>query len=69
MKYTVLLLLPDYAADNYGQDTCLSHVDARTVEDAVIRAQDEASNNGHTAAADDFHPLLVLRGHHDDIKP
>lgn len=70
--YTVLLLRPDYIADNYGQDTYLAHVNANNPDEAVTAAQVEAYNADGGDDADesweDYHPLIVVDGHHADLK-
>ena len=71
--YTVLLLRPDYLAEPYGQDTYLTHVFADSPDEAVDAAQIEVWNvdQGDDADTswDDYHPLLVLDGHHYDAAP
>lgn len=71
--YTVLLLRPDYLADSYGQDTYLAHVDAENPDNAVVAGQMQVWNvdKGDDAGTPwtDYHPLLVLDGHHYDAAP
>ena len=71
MKYTVLLLYPDYLAHNYGEDTYAEHVEAIDPQAAVEAAQSSASAlfGDDNTDADDFTPLLVVAGHHDDLTP
>lgn len=69
MKYSVLLLYPDYLADNFGQETYFEHVEQPTIADAIKSAQEFVANEFDNAQPDDFHPLLVLHGWHDDVKP
>lgn len=65
-KFTVVLLYPDYAADDYGADQYIASVYAENMESAVSMAQAEAA----TAIPDlceienpeDFRPVLVLDG-------
>lgn len=64
--YSVLLLYPDYAAEAFGQETYFTHVAAESTFDAVETAQLEMKESGDPA---DFIPLLVIEGHHNDIKP
>ena len=84
-EWTVLLLRPDYYADEYGTDTYLAHVEAENAERAVYRAQGEAVVEDHasdesTRFADlrefaefhdrtDYLPLLVIEGKHQDRTP
>ena len=74
-QFTVLLLRPDYIADNYGQDTFMSHVEVSedSVDEAIKAAQEEVLIVDYGTDADeddligvspeDYHPLLVCRGH------
>jgi hypothetical protein len=41
-KYTVLMIVPDYIASSYGEETYMAYVEAETVEEAQLEAQDEA---------------------------
>ena len=80
--YTVLLLRPDYIADNYGEDTYMDHVNAESVEQAQKLAQERAWAFDFPPAADmgdefegigdvsfeDYAVLMVIEGHHNDIK-
>jgi hypothetical protein len=75
MKYTVLLLRPDYMASQ-SDDTYLAHVEAETVEDAAVRAQIEAHesdnvDNGDgeevTGSSLDYAVLFITTGHLDDL--
>jgi len=69
MLYTVLLLYPDYASDAFGQETYLARVDAKNPKSAVVAAQANAGDANKDVRREDFHPLLVVAGHHDDLKP
>lgn len=42
MKYTVLLLYPDYIATDYGSETYTTVIDADSIEEAIYNAQIEA---------------------------
>jgi hypothetical protein len=66
MKYTVLLLYPDYVADTFGHETYLAHVEAEDTKEAIDLAQQEIANTIH-AERQDFYPLLVVYGWHDDL--
>lgn len=69
-KFTVLLLYPDYLASNYGQETYLAHVGAKNPDMAVREAQRRAKEDNKTVDnKDDFFPLAVFSGHHQDLKP
>lgn len=74
--FTVLLLRPDYIADEFGKDTYLAHVVATGVEDATRSAQLEAitadlddSMPPEDVVPDDYHVLFACRGHQEDLKP
>lgn len=74
-KFTVLLLKPDYVADNFGQDVALVHVEATDVAQAQFRAREKACAADHPtdeeredAGAWDYHVLAVFEGHHADIQ-
>ena len=73
MKFSVLLLIPDYAADNFGQDTVFDHFEAVDAAQAVRAAQawtySGIGNAFPESAPEDFHCLLVLYGWHDDVSP
>lgn len=66
-KFSVLLLLPDSIAENYGQETYLDHVLAKSVKGAVKSAQRKAAKMSSIAAAADFYPLAVFSGHLEDL--
>lgn len=71
--FTVLLLKPDYIADDFGQHTHLLHVMARERIHAAELAQVQAFNEDggdpvEIEAAEDYHVLLTLEGHHQDAE-
>ena len=69
-KYSVLLLYPDYIAEDYGQVTYLAHVEAEDHRIAIIQAQREASlaqGDNEEDVGEDFYPLLCIEGHHDNL--
>lgn len=73
-SYTVLLLYPDYLAESFGHETYLAHVEARSLRAAIKLAQLQARRaQGYvydeSQSSEDFACLLVIKGHHDDIKP
>ncbi len=73
--FTVLLMYPDYATDNYGEDTFLAHVDAHGPEEAVRVAQgfayasymDGMTIDDMTGDAEDFRVLCMFGGHLVDL--
>lgn len=64
MKYSVLLLYPDYLNDD-GLETYFAYVEGDSWNDAVKAAQIEAAeaNNCAPAEADDFAELITFPGH------
>lgn len=74
-KFTVLLLRPDYLADEFGKDTCTSFVciDEDDPDQAFLAAQQEALSRDLDEAQalhtdpDDYYPLFVCRGHIDNL--
>lgn len=77
MKYTVLLLRPDYIADEFGKDTYMAHVEASGVDRAIRTAQFEAVladehslDPGDEDWVDhtDYHVLFVGHHHLQDLK-
>lgn len=74
--YTILLLRPDYIADEFGKDTYLTHVRAESVETAEVAAQVEAYTGDCEGCTEDelaenfedYAILLVIEGQHLDIK-
>ena len=73
MKYTVLLLRPDYVTSDFGQDTYLAWVEADSVAEAQVLAQREAyqsdvpPDDDESANHSDYHVLLVVEGHMVDM--
>lgn len=70
--YTVILIYPDYIAEQYGEEFWISHVEAEAPAQAVEAAQREAleANPIHTGEVDshtDFAVVAVFEGHHDDL--
>lgn len=72
-NYTVLLLRPDYIANEFGKDTYLAHVSANGAELAQLAAQVEARDADLPPGAEDwpnpadYHVLFVALGHHEDL--
>ena len=67
-KFTVLLLVPDYLAQTYGQDTFLTCVPATGPKQAIAKARFEAAEKRDVADLDDFFLLCVIEGEHRNIK-
>ena len=69
-EFTVLLLYPDYLANNYGQDTYMTCVNARSVAQAIKKAQKNAATDNETKPGrpEDFYVLCVIAGNHQNIK-
>ncbi len=74
-QFTVLMSYPDYATDNYGEDTYLAHVDAKSPEEAVKVAQgfafasylDGMEIEDIFGNAEDFRVLGMFDGHLVDL--
>lgn len=68
-SWTVLLLYPDYLADNYGQETYLTWVNATSAADAEKFAREEAAqaNNYEPDDAENFAVLFVTLGTHPNL--
>lgn len=69
--YTVIVLMPDWLADNYGQDIYIAQVDTHT-EDAKLAAEvarKQASRDYLEPGEDnnDFFVLAVFSGHAPSI--
>lgn len=69
--YTVLLLRPDYIADNFGSDTYLAYVEAEDVSSAVMIARQSVVSIDGTMPenTEDYYVLMVCDGHVNDIRP
>lgn len=72
MKFTVVLLRPDYMCDDvpYGQDTYIGFVEANTIENAIKRARNEVliadrqcDNAAPHTKPTDYAVNLVFEGH------
>lgn len=66
--FSVLLLYPDYIAENYGQETFYEAVEANTSSEAVLMLQKRLGDE-HETNPDDFLCLLCIEGQHLDINP
>lgn len=74
-KFTVILLRPDYMADNYGTDVYITHVevDTNSVSAAVAKAKQESweiDNSGpdgelqsSIGTPEDYHCIVAYEGH------
>lgn len=75
-QFTVVLLKPDYVADNFGQDIAVLHIDAPDVESAETRAQEQyrdaycknSDEDIEDNPAEDYHVLAVFKGHLHNIQ-
>lgn len=69
--YTVILLRPDWATDNYGTDTFMETVEAEDPTKALAEARRlvlVADDNEHTNPTDYF-CIAVIKGAHNDSNP
>jgi hypothetical protein len=66
-KYTVISSRPGYMAGDYGQDTFMDHVEAKSPILAVAKARQSAIDIDLEAG--DYFVIAVLAGHHDDLNP
>jgi hypothetical protein len=69
--YTVLLLRPDYIADQYGEDTYLAHVTAGNPTEALAEARREvAKADGNDEPEwNDYACLCIFEGTLTDLNP
>jgi len=61
-KFTVIMLYPDYIANDFGSEHYTSHVNAQDIKEAIAKAQAEASD-GNDIPPEDFAVLFVFDGH------
>ncbi len=70
-KYSVLLLYPDYIAENYGEETYLAHVFGINPSTAVVHARIECAESNEIIEdvydLEDFKVLAMFKGHHVDL--
>ena len=69
--YTVLLLYPDYLADQYGEETYLCWTTAPNPKLAVAQAREEVCKRFDPESdvqPDDWFVLAVFEGTHKDMK-
>lgn len=64
MKFTVLLMRPDYVADGFGSDTYLAHIRAETPKAAIELAQQKVAklDDIDSVQTVDYYPLITLTG-------
>lgn len=67
IKYTVVLLYPDYMTGNFGQDVFVAHVEALDTDQAISSAQDKAFDANASACMDshDFALVVMFGGWHE----
>ena len=76
-KYTVILLYPDFVADEFGHETYMTSVEAKNPKSAVKKARMEvlsasrAENEGESEYEDptDLFVVAVIEGEHADVNP
>lgn len=66
--WTVILLYPDYCANNFGQDTYYTWVEADSLTRAVDKARSKCrnSNKDPDMKSGDLFVISVLKGKHKD---
>lgn len=63
MKYTVILLYPDYSTNDFGGDTYIDSIEAKTPKDAARMIQGLAADvNGGDIPPEDFRVIAVFQG-------
>lgn len=65
IPFTVLLLYPDYQADEFGHDTYLARVFAHDAANAIAYARDKVRAQDQDPS--DFYCLFCTTEHHVDI--
>ena len=73
MKYTILVMHPDYVGGEWPFDQSLHHVEAEDPRAAIRAVQARLASDlafvEGPLQADDFAPLLVLEGWHAHVGP
>lgn len=73
MKYTVILLRPDYVTNNYGQDTYMECVEAADPSAALAEVRrmviEVDGDDGAGADPTDYFCIALIEGEHNDIDP
>lgn len=67
--YTVILLYPDYVAEEYGHETYMTSIEAESPVNAVYKARLEVNNPDEGIDRADFFVIAVMLGQHADINP
>lgn len=69
VKYSVLLLYPDYCADAFGQETYYAHVTAATPAAALAAARKKCARANPEEIDEplDLYCLLLVHGHRHDL--
>jgi len=60
--YTVILLVPDYATEDFGADVYISNVMANGPHEAATKAQHEYAVSHDVDDDDDLRPVAVMPG-------
>lgn len=69
-KFTVILLYPDYAAQEFGHETWMGVVDARSPKPALRKARAECKGlNPDIDSPNDLFCIAVIAGEHTDLNP
>ena len=69
LTYTVILLLPDDIAHNYGQDSYLRHIVAPNPAQAIEIAQRDCATIDDHEDPDAYFVIACFPGHLDDLNP
>lgn len=72
-KYTVVLLRPDYIAEEYGEDTYVAFVETdaeKSFKAAIVAAQKQVykadrKDKVWVESADDYKAIAIFEGHHE----
>jgi hypothetical protein len=62
MKYTVILLYPDHATDDFGGETWISTIEAANAPEAIAATQKKAAEQNEVEQPEDFRMLAVFIG-------
>jgi len=64
-EYTVILLYPDYIAENHGEETYITYASVKSKASAIKKARKEAARaNSDRAFPSDFFVIGVIEGRH-----